>query len=64
MIWLQYDNPDTNNGGEFHKHIYEDDDYEAALADYLDLKSKWQRTRILLENDDRPTDWVIIQDDS
>lgn len=64
MIWLQYEDPSDNNGGEFRKLIYEDDAYEAALAEYKGLKSRWDRTRLLFENDEQPTDWVLLQDDS
>ena len=64
MIWLQYDDPENDNFGEFLKHIYPDDKYGEALEHYEELlREDWRRTRILFENDDDPKDWVIIQAD-
>ena len=63
-IWLQYEDPDLDNGAEFLKHIYPDDEYEEALVHYEQLKADWDRTRILLENDRKSDAWVIVQDDA
>lgn len=62
-IWLQFDDPSTNDS-EFQKIIYQDEQYEEALEHYEDMKDAWKRTRILFENNDDTHDWVVVQDDS
>ena len=64
MIWLQF--KDENNhagGGEFHKYVYEDTDYEIVLEYYEVMKGNWEFLRILLESNQRSDDWVVLVSD-
>ena len=64
MIWLQYkDANDDAGGGEFHKHVYEDKDYELALDAYEVMKGDWELLRIILESNTNSSDWVTLKAD-
>jgi len=65
MIWLQYEDPDKDDGAhKFRKIVYEDEEYQQALVHYEQMRGTWEKTRLLFENDERPSDWVLLQDDS
>ena len=58
MITVQWtDGPNSIYQGQ----EYMDAQYSDALLDYQKKKNSWAESRIIMEHDDDPEDWIIIK---